>query len=85
MYLELKHLQTLNMLRQTGSLGAAARRLHLTQSAISHQLKALERYLGMPLVLRTARPLAFTPAGRRLLALAEQVLPQVLAAERDLA
>lgn len=85
MYLELKHLRTLNMLRQTGSFGAAAKRLHLTQSALSHQLKALEEYLGVPLVLRTTRPLAFTPAGRRLLALAEQVLPQVLAAERDLA
>ncbi len=85
MYLELKHLRTLTMLSRTGSLGAAAKRLHLSQSALSHQLRALEEYLGMPLVLRTTRPFAFTPAGKRLLALAEQILPAVQAAERDLA
>jgi LysR family transcriptional regulator for metE and metH len=85
MYLELKHLKTLSVLRETGSLGAAAKKLHLTQSALSHQLKALEESLGLPLVLRTVRPLKFTPAGERLLALAAQVLPAVQAAERDLA
>lgn len=85
MYLEIKHLRALKMLQQTGSFGAAARRLHLTQSALSHQLRALERYLGTPLVLRSARPLVFTPTGKRLLALADTILPQVQAAERDLA
>ncbi len=85
MYLELKHLRTLSALHQTGSLVAAASKLHLTQSAVSHQLKALEAYLGIPLVLRSTRPVSFTPTGERLLALAEQVLPAVQAAERDLA
>lgn len=85
MYLELKHLRTLSALHQTGSLVAAASKLHLTQSAVSHQLKALEAYLGIPLVLRSTRPVSFTPAGERLLALTEQVLPAVQAAERDLA
>lgn len=85
MYLEIKHLRALYFLWQTGSVSAAARRLHLTQSALSHQLRALEEYLGVALVLRTTRPLTLTPAGQRLLALAEQVLPQVMAAERDLA
>ena len=85
MYLELKHLRTLKALRQSGSLVAAARQLHLTQSALSHQLKALEDWFGVPLVIRKSRPLTFTPAGRRLLDLADQILPQVAAAERDLA
>ncbi len=85
MYLEIKHLKTLSVLQETGSLSAAAKKLHLTQSALSHQLKALEEYLGLPLVLRATRPLKFTPAGKRLLALAGQVLPAVQAAERDLA
>ncbi len=84
MYLELKHLRTLEALHRTGSLVAAARRLHLTQSALSHQLKALEDRFGVPLVIRKSRPLTFTPAGKRLLDLAAQVLPQVAAAERDL-
>ncbi|BCX81622.1 LysR family transcriptional regulator, regulator for metE and metH [Methylomarinovum caldicuralii] len=85
MYLELKHLRTLKTLQQTGSLVAAARRLHLTQSALSHQLRVLEARFGVALVIRKSRPVTFTPAGRRLLDLAEQVLPQVEAAERDLA
>lgn len=85
MYIEIKHLRTLKILHQTGSFGAAAKRLHLSQSALSHQLRALEQYLEMPLVIRATRPVTFTPAGKRLLALAEQVLPAVQAAERDLA
>ncbi|GAB4358735.1 MAG: transcriptional regulator MetR [Methylohalobius crimeensis] len=85
MYIEIKHLRTLKMLQQTGSLVAAARRLHLTQSALSHQLKALEDWVGTALVIRKSRPLTFTPAGQRLLILADQVLPAMQAAERDLA
>ncbi|HEB78806.1 MAG TPA: LysR family transcriptional regulator [Methylothermaceae bacterium] len=85
MYLELKHLRTLKMLQQTGSLVAAARQLHLTQSALSHQIRALEERFGVPLIIRKSRPITFTPAGKRLLDLAGQVLPAVEAAERDLA
>lgn len=72
------------MLRDTGSVVQAAQRLHLTQSALSHQAKALEDYFGVCLFVRKSRPLRFTPAGQRLLALADKVLPAVLAAERDL-
>ncbi|WP_110686470.1 LysR family transcriptional regulator [Salinicola aestuarinus] len=83
--LELRHLRTLIALRDTGSLVEAAERVHLTQSALSHQIKDLESRLGMPLFARKTRPVAFTRAGERLLALAEQVLPQIRFAERDLA
>ncbi|GHC16023.1 LysR family transcriptional regulator [Aidingimonas halophila] len=83
--LELRHLRTLVALRDAGSLVEAAERVHLTQSALSHQLKDLEDRLGNPLFLRKTRPVEFTRAGQRLLALAEQILPQVRLAERDLA
>ncbi|MDR5865207.1 LysR family transcriptional regulator [Halomonas koreensis] len=83
--LELRHLRTLVALRDAGSLVEAAERVHLTQSALSHQIKDLEERLGSPLFLRKTRPVEFTRAGRRLLTLAEQVLPQVRMAERDLA
>ncbi|WP_148252728.1 LysR family transcriptional regulator [Aidingimonas lacisalsi] len=83
--LELRHLRTLIALRDAGSLVEAAERVHLTQSALSHQLKDLEDRLGNPLFLRKTRPVEFTRAGQRLLALAEQILPQVRLAERDLA
>ncbi|RAR60889.1 MULTISPECIES: LysR family transcriptional regulator [Halomonadaceae] len=83
--LELRHLRTLIALRDAGSLVEAAERVHLTQSALSHQLKDLEERLGNSLFLRKTRPVEFTRAGQRLLALAEQILPEVRMAERDLA
>jgi LysR family transcriptional regulator, regulator for metE and metH len=84
MFLELRHLRTLAMLRDCGNLARAAERLHLTQSALSHQIKAIEDYYGLPLFMRKTRPLRFTPAGQRLLELADQLLPEVAATERDL-
>jgi LysR family transcriptional regulator for metE and metH len=83
--LELRHLRTLVALRDAGSLVEAAERVHLTQSALSHQIKDLEERLDSTLFVRKTRPVAFTRAGQRLLTLAEQVLPQVRMAERDLA
>lgn len=82
--IELRHLKTLVALRTTGSLVDAADRLHLTQSALSHQLKALEHLLGTELFIRKSKPLQFTPAGQRLLKLADDLLPRVDAAQRDL-
>ena len=84
-HLELRHLRLLQAVTETGGLTGAAERLHLTQSAASHQLKTLEEALGLPLVERAARPLQLTAAGRRLLTLAQAALPQVDAALRDLA
>ncbi|MGJ7460526.1 LysR family transcriptional regulator [Halomonas sp. MA07-2] len=83
--LELRHLRTLVALRDAGSLVEAAERVHLTQSALSHQIKDLEERLDNPLFVRKTRPVEFTRAGQRLLILAEQVLPLVRMAERDLA
>ncbi len=75
--IELKHLRTLQALRTTGSLAAAAAQLHQTQSALSHQFSDLEQRLGFRLFVRKSQPLRFTPQGEILLQLAEQVLPQI--------
>src|ERR1700735_1970746 len=83
--LELRHLETLLALGECGSLSKAAARLFLTQSALSHQLKALESHYGASLVEKNVRPLRFTAIGQRLLALARDVLPQVAEAGRDVA
>lgn len=83
--LELRHLKTLHALRQAGSLLRAGALLNLTQSALSHQLKHLEDYYAITLFERKSVPVRFTPAGERLLKLADAVLPQVAEAERDLA
>lgn len=84
-HIELRHLRTLVALRDTGSLVEAADRVFLTQSALSHQLKDLETRLGCALFIRKTRPVRFTTPGRRLLKLADEVLPRVHSAEQDLA
>lgn len=81
--LDIRHLKTLVALRETGSLVDAAERVHLTQSALSHQLKDLEGRLGGELFVRKSRPVRFTPAGQRLLALADEVLTKLDDAQRD--
>lgn len=74
--LELRHLTMLSALRAEGSLAAAADELHVTASAVSHQLKEIESYYNVVLVNRRSRPLSFTPAGRELLKLADDILPK---------
>ena len=83
--LEFRHMETLLALAECGSLSKAAERLCLTQSALSHQLKALESHYGAALVEKNIRPLRFTALGQRLLTLARQVLPLVAEAGRDVA
>ncbi|MBE0484211.1 MAG: LysR family transcriptional regulator [Bacterioplanes sp.] len=82
--IDFKHLRTLMALRDGGTLVEAARRMHLTQSALSHQLKDLEDRLGVSLFLRKTKPLRFTRAGLEILQLADQVLPQIRQCERNL-
>ncbi len=72
-------------LRDTGSLTATATSLHLTQSALSHQLKDLEARIGSPLFIRKTRPVRFTSEGEILLNLANEILPRIAQAEGDLA
>ena len=81
--LELRHLKTLVALREAGNLLRAATLLNVTQSALSHQIKQLEDHHGTPLFERKSVPVRFTPAGERLLKLADAVLMQVEGAERD--
>lgn len=83
--LELRHLKTLQALREAGNLLRAATLLNVTQSALSHQIKQLEDHHGTQLFERKSVPVRFTPAGDRLLRLADEVLPRIADAERDLA
>ena len=83
--IELRHLKTLLAREETGSVSLAAKRVFLTQSALSHQIRMLENHYGAPLFERKSTPLRFTPVGERLLRLAHDLLPQVTDAERDLA
>ncbi|MFU8926435.1 LysR family transcriptional regulator [Acinetobacter puyangensis] len=82
--LELRHLRTLQALREHGSLVSAAADLNLTPSAISHQLKELEHWYDVEIVNRRSRPLQFSNVGLRLLKLADDILPQVQLAQSDI-
>jgi LysR family transcriptional regulator for metE and metH len=82
--LDIRHLTMLTALRAGGSLAAAAEELHVTASAVSHQLKEVENYYNVTLVNRRSRPLSFTPAGKELLKLADSILPQVSRATANL-
>ncbi|MES2355303.1 MAG: LysR family transcriptional regulator [Pseudomonadota bacterium] len=83
--LEIRHLRALVALAETGSVSLAAKRVHLTQSAISHQLAALKGRYGVDIVVRRGQSIELTDAGKRLVMLATNVLDQIQATERDLA
>jgi LysR family transcriptional regulator, regulator for metE and metH len=78
------HLQIVREVERQGSMTAAAATLHLTQSALSHAVRKLERALGAELWLREGRRLKVTEAGQYLLDVANHVLPQLEHAETSL-
>lgn len=78
MDLDLAQLRALAAVLDEGTFDAAARRLHVTPSAVSQRLKALETAAGRVLLVRS-RPVRATPSGEALLRLARQV--ELLAAD----
>lgn len=82
--LERIHLAVVREVDRQGSLTAAAEKLHLTQSALSHTIKKLEQNLGTDIWLREGRSLKLTQAGQYLLAVANRVLPQLDHAEEHI-
>ncbi|PYU10118.1 MAG: LysR family transcriptional regulator, partial [Acidobacteria bacterium] len=74
MNLEIRHLKLVEAIAETGSVTRAGNRLHLTQSALSHQLRDAEEQLGKPLFERKSGKMMLTPAGERLLQTARTVL-----------
>jgi len=85
--LDLRHLVALKTIADEGSFGRAAERLGYTQSAVSQQIAALERIVGLKLIERPGgpRPISLTEAGRILLRHAEAIQARLLAAKADMA
>jgi len=84
MDLEVRHLQLVAAVADVGSLTRAGDQLHLTQSALSHQLRDIESRLGAALFLRVGKRLVLTPAGERLLTSAKDVLERLRQTEHDI-
>jgi DNA-binding transcriptional LysR family regulator len=84
--LDLRHLVALKAIADEGSFGKAAEKLGYTQSAISQQIAALERIVGIRLIERPGgpRPISLTEAGRILLRHAEAIQARLLAAKADM-
>lgn len=68
--------------KETGGFTRAAQRLHLTQSAVSHQIRRLEEQVGRPLLYRTTRSLSLTEDGNDFAHYAEQILASLDALAR---
>ena len=85
--LDLRHLAALEAIAREGSVSRAAASLGYTQSAVSQQLQALERIVGVTLVTRSpgARSVELTEAGRQLLAHADAIAGHLETARADLA
>jgi LysR family transcriptional activator of nhaA len=72
-FLNYHHLRYFRAIANEGSLTRAAERLHLSQSALSTQLRSLEESLGQPLFHRQNKSLVLTEAGRIALDYAQSI------------
>lgn len=71
---DLRRLQVLRMIREHGTVTAAAAALHLTPSAVSHQMRQLSSDIGVPVLEPDGRRIRLTAAGRRLVQHADDLL-----------
>jgi len=85
MNIELRHLRTIMAIHSAGSVAQAAEQLHITQSALSHQIKAIRDQLGVDLFVKNTKPMRLSAEGLRFLRAAERILPEIdlLKAEFD--
>jgi len=83
--LDLKQLRSFLHIAELSSLSKAAERLHLSQPALSRQIKMLEEEIGEPVFLRTGRGVEITEAGRLLERRASAVMAELERFNSDLA
>ena len=75
--MDLRQLEILQTIAETGSFTACGRKLHVSQSAISRQVLLLEEELGEPLFLRVGRQVRMTQAAETLVQLGQRVFQDV--------
>jgi LysR family transcriptional regulator for metE and metH len=82
--LETRDLRLVLAIDERGGATGAARALHVSQSAVSHQLRGLEERLGLALFEREGRRLRITSAGERIVRLSREILAPLAQAELEL-
>jgi len=82
--LVLDHLRAFEAVARLGGFGLASEELHVTQSAVSRQIKSLEEDLGAPLFVRGARRVELTQAGRVLMRAIDPALARIDHAVRQI-
>ena len=81
--IDIRQLRSLIAIVETGNLSRAAKRLNLSQPALSHQIKLWEEQLGAELFERKSQPLKMSPVGQRLVDAAYETDRMLRQAERD--
>jgi len=82
--MEIRHLRLIKAIVEEGSITKAIDKLHLTQSALSHQLKEAEYQLGTKIFLRANKKLSLTKAGEKLYQTANEILEKLSYTEREI-
>jgi LysR family transcriptional regulator, hypochlorite-specific transcription factor HypT len=80
---EIKWLEDFLAVASSGSFSRAADARNVTQPAFSRRLKALETWIGVTLLDRSSYPITLTPAGQKLLPVAERVVREIRMARDD--
>src|SRR5687767_13493213 len=83
--MEIRQLRAFVAIAETGTFTAAALRVHVTQAAISMQIRQLENEVGAKLFVRARRHVILTEAGEHLLQRARQILREHDAAIEEIA
>ncbi|MEW2078433.1 LysR family transcriptional regulator [Streptomyces sp. NPDC013433] len=81
--IDVQRLRVLRTVAEHGSFNQAAAALHLTPSAVSQHVAALERSLGAQVVARSTRGVTLTPAGRIMVGAAESVAAELAHAQQQ--
>jgi LysR family transcriptional regulator for metE and metH len=81
---EIRHLRLIKCVAEEGSITKAIAKLHLTQSALSHQLKEAEYQLGTRIFLRVSKKMILTKAGEKLYTTANEILTKLSEAEGEI-
>lgn len=82
--MEIRHLKLIKAIVEEGSITKAINKLHLTQSALSHQLKEAEIQLGTKIFLRQNKKMILTDAGGKLYEAAIEIINRLSATEKEI-